>query len=220
MDVRTLATTDPPATPAWDELAELLDRRAALAGRVDELERLQRAANVDATTAATAVANAERAALAGEDAPADTKRLDGVLAKARSRANEPWSERRAGAQRAVADHDAAIQRFVTSHYGDLQAGLREQGEAAASAVDGAAGRLVEAHAQWEDVASRMIALASSIRPTRPGDWVRARAEHAASEAAKVLDNGGESLPDVRDPRAPRHHQPADDGADMGSVVNA
>jgi hypothetical protein len=57
---------------------------------------------------------------------------------------------------------------------------------------------------------RMTALASGIRPVRPGDWVRSRSEHAASEAAKVLDGGGELAPDVRDPTKPRHQQPADD----------
>ena len=67
-------------------------------------------------------------------------------------------------------------------------------------------------------AGPMVALASSIRPTRAGDWVRSRAERAANEAAKVLDNGGELVPDVADPRAPRHHRPADDDADMAAVV--
>ena len=220
MDVRTLATTDPPATPAWDELAELLDRRGELAARVDDLERQQRAANEDAAKAAAAVANAERAALAGEDVPADSKKLDGALAKARSRANEPWSERRAGAQRALADHDGAIQRFTVQRYADLQDGLREQGEAATRAVDHAAGQLVEAHGEWQDVLSRMTALASSVRPTRPGDWTHSRSERAAAEADRLLTGGGERVPSVRDPRAPRHHQPAGDDADMASVVNA
>lgn len=206
MDVRTLATTDPPPTPAWQELAELLERRAALAARVDQLEQQQRAAHEDANRAAAAVAEAERVGTP------DTKGLDATLAKARGRAAEPWAERRAGARRAMFDHDALIQRFTVERYAELQAGLREQGEAARTAVDDAAGQLVAAHGAWEGIAGRMSALASSIAPVRPGDWVRARAERAAGEAARLLDNGGELVPDVRDPRAPRHQQPAQDDA--------
>jgi hypothetical protein len=210
MDPRTLATPNPPDTPAWEELGRLLDRRGELTARVDDLGRQQGAANEAARSAAAAVADAERAALAGEDAPADTKRLDAALAKARARANEPWPERHAGAQRALADHDSAIQRFVVARYADLQDGLREQGEAARAAVDHAAGQLVAAHAAWEAIAGRMSALASSIAPVRPGDWTRSRSERAASEAARLLDNGGELTPDVRDPRKPRYSEPAED----------
>ena len=142
------------------------------------------------------------------------------MAKARYGAGQPWAERRAGAQRAVADHDAPIQGYVVSRYGDLQDGLRAQGEAVTRAVDHAAGQLVEAHAAWQDVLGRMTALASSVRPTRPGDWTRSRSERAASEAARVLDGGGELVPDVRDPTKPRHQQPADDDADMATVARA
>jgi hypothetical protein len=209
MDPRTLATTNPPATPAWEELGRLLDRRGELAARIDDLERQQGQANADAAKAAAAVADAERAALAGEDVP-DTKKLDAALSRARSRAAEPWAERRDGARRALADHDAAIQCFTVEKYADLQAGLRAEGEAVTRAVDQAAADLVAAHTEWEHVASRMTALASSIRPQRPGDWTYSRAERAAAEAGRLLDNGGEVVPDVADPTKPRHSQPDED----------
>ena len=203
MDVAALTST-PPRNEAWEQLTALVDRRAQLLAHTDGLEREQRKSSQAATAAADAVADVERRTLAGESvADGERKRLEGALVKARARAAEPWSERRAGAGRAVADHDQAIQRYIASTYDALHDGLRQEGDLAARAVDEAAAALVEAYRRWEDVLSRMTALSATIRPPRPGDWVRARGDVAAREAQRLVEQGGERQPDIRDPRAPR-----------------
>jgi hypothetical protein len=131
------------------------------------------------------------------------------LDRARVHHAEPWAERRQGARQALADHDAEVQRFTAANYAGLHDGLREMGREAAQAVDRAANDLIGAHEHWEHVASQMIALASSVRPTRPGDWVRSRSERAAREAATLLERGGELTPDVRNPTEPRSSQPGE-----------
>lgn len=200
--MESLDIPDAPSSPAWTELSKLMDRRAALAARIDDLDAVQREANDQAARAAAAVSEAERA---GEP---DTKRLDSALSKARARANEPWAERRAGARQALADHDnAIIGVFVRERFDDLHAGLAEQGEAAAPAVNAAAGELVSAHARWQEISSRMVSLSSALGPMRPGDYSRSLSERAAGEAGRLLDEGGEEAPTCRDPRAPRHGQP-------------
>jgi hypothetical protein len=203
MDLRTL-NAEAPMTPAWSELALLIERRDVLAARIDDLRRQHRGAHEAATKAAAAVADAERAALAGEGAQ-DTKKLDAALGKARARAAEPWDERVAGAQTALADFDRNIGTFVRENYGDLQSGLRAEGEDAAQAVDQAATDLVAAFRRREDVLGRMIALASVVGGSpRPSDWTYSRAERLAGEADRLLTAGGETVPVVRDPRQPRH----------------
>jgi hypothetical protein len=221
MDVRALANPEPPTTGPWRRLAELLDRRADLAAHLDGLDHEQRASSQAAVAAAAHVADLERRGLAGETVTAEqTKKAAQALTRARARQAEPWPERRDGARRAITDHDHEIQRFVAANYAELQEGLRQQGREATRAVEQAAAALVEAHSRWETIGTRMNALASSVRPVQPGDWARARAERAAAEASKLLDQG-EVEPDVRSPLEPRHPQPVEgDEADVVAMVRA
>jgi hypothetical protein len=202
MDPRTL-NADTPDNAAWEALVELLAKRSSLEARVDALEHEQGQAHAAARAAAHAVEEAERAG-------APDAKLDAALAKARARAAQPWAERVAGARRAVADADAAIQRYEVANLRGLNDGLAELGEHAARDINRAAADLVGAYERWQNISGRMSGLASAIRPTRPGDASFSRAERAAAEAARLLDMGGEVAPRHADPTKPRHHAPADD----------
>jgi hypothetical protein len=219
MDARNLAGSDAPDSPAWREIAGLIDRRIELAGGVDRLDLNQREATQARDAASLAVIDLERRALGGEQvSSAQRKSAESELARARAHAAEPWAERRAGAQRAVADIDRSIGRFVIEHFDDLADGLRAQGKEAAQATDDAANALLAAYAKREEIANRMNALGSMVRPTRPGDVTYSRAETLARAASALLDGGGEHAPDMRDPRQPRGVQPATDEADEAVVA--
>lgn len=198
----------------------MVDRRIELTAAVDRLDVEQRSSTVAAQAAANALADLERRALGGEDVSATKRRTsEQELSRARARAAEPWAERAAGANAAVADVDQAIARLVTQRFDDLADGLRAQGDEAAQAVDDAAGALIAAYERREAIASRMNALSSMIRPTRPGDVSASRADALAREAGRLLDGGGERPPDMRDPRQPRHSAAAEgDDADAVAVI--
>lgn len=208
MDVRNLSG-DTPANAAWESLADLIARRGELTAAVDRLDHDQRAAGEAARRASAAVADLQRRTLGGETIPASrVKTAEQELSRARSRASEPWQERRQGATAAIVDADRAISTFVIGRFDDLVAGLVAQGEQAAQAIDDAAARLLQAHAERAAIANRMSSLASLVRAVRPGDVSRSRAERAAHAAQALLDGGGEVPPSLRhDPRQPRHSQP-------------
>ena len=208
MDTRSL-TDDPPGTPEWSEITRLADRRAEFAGRVDGLDREQRAATEARDAASAAVVDVERRRLNGEDVTtAEQKRVEAALEKARSEVAAPWSERQLAVRRAIGDLDREVQAYVTANFDALVEGLTAKGREAAEAIDRAAADLISAVAVRESVASRMAALASTVRPIRPGDITRSQAERVANEAGRMLDNGGEVAPTLtHDPRSPRYAEP-------------
>jgi hypothetical protein len=215
MDVRTIAATDMPGTPEWKAIADLLSRRDELTGAVERIDEAQRAATRSVQEAAQALADLERRAASGEDvSAAQRKRAEDELSKARARAAEPWAERRKGANAAVADLDARVHGFVIEHFDALAEALHETGQALAREVDRAAGDLVAAHAEREDCARRLSALASMIARVRPGDVSASNADEAA-QAASALLVSGEVAPVLRhDPRQPRHGELLAEAADM------
>jgi hypothetical protein len=76
---------------------------------------------------------------------------------------------------------------------------------AAQAMDTAAEAVVAANTQRASVEQRVFALITLIRPARPGDVARSRAEALAAEAGKLLQQGGERAPQVLvSPSQPRH----------------
>lgn len=195
-----------PRSAASLELAELVDARI-------ELERKLRAIDDEQRTASEAVARfsgelseLERRAAGGVDvADNERKKHEVQLAKARAMADEPWDERRVGVRAAIRDRDRELQMYVGEHFTELIGDLHDEGERAANAVTEATTVLAEAIRQREAVHERVSALASMVRPVRPGDVAGSRAERLAAEANKLLENGGEQPPTLLvDPRGPRH----------------
>jgi hypothetical protein len=191
---------------ALRELAALLEPRAALEQRLDDLDRQQRAASERREGASDALAQLEARAAAGEQVSGAARtKAERELLEARAHWGEPWAERRAGVSRAIAARDDDVRRFVASRFGDLKAELETAGEHVARELDEAAAHLVRAHARREAIASQLISLCSMLRPTRPGDVSRSAAEPAVRAASALLDGGGEARPVVlADPREPRH----------------
>ena len=112
---------------------------------------------------------------------------------------QPWPERRA--ERAARDARADVQRFAAEHLAPILDELGEEGRKAAAAAVQAAfvGRA--------DVEERTYEVLSLVRPSRPGDVRRTRAEALYNAAGALLLGGGESSPEVlADPRQPRHGQ--------------
>jgi hypothetical protein len=188
------------------ELAALQQRQADLAGRVDQVTAEQRAAAEAAAAASAELVALEKAALSGERVSA-RRRMEAEerLAAARRHAEQPWQERRAAAREAVRDAEAAVRKFTAEHAEALLADLAAEGEQAAQAMDAAAQAVVDANAWRASVEQRTFALITLIRPARPGDVARSRAEALAAEAGKVLAQGGERAPQVLvPPTEPRH----------------
>jgi hypothetical protein len=194
---------------AGRELVELATARAELDDRLDALSDQQRQASEEVVHAGAALAHLERRAASGEDvSAAQRQKAEAALTKARVAAAEPWAERRSGLSAAVRDADAAIARFVRERWEALIGELHEDAEAAASEVDRACERLLEAFDRRMEVERRVVSLASWVRPVRPGDVGRTKAEAAVGEARRLLRAGGEGAPLLAvDPRHPRHAVP-------------
>lgn len=195
-----------PRGDAAKELAALLERRESLAGKLDDLDRRQRAATEAATEASVQLADLERRALGGQKVAAtDRRRLEEALASARAAAGEPWAERRAGTREAIAECERRVQASVVEHLGELLDELGEDAERAARAVDAGAAAVVEAYGERARVEQAITALAAMVRPPRVGDISRTRAEKLYGAASELLHGGGEDAPRLLvDPRAPRH----------------
>ena len=183
------------------ELHRLVEKRAASAARVAEIERAGSEATVVAQQASVALAEYERVG----GSAADRRRLETALADARSRAAEPWPERLAGARQATRDAEQDWRKYVGENLDALVAAEVADGAAAADRANGAAAEIVAAHAEWEAAAQRISSLASTVGRVHPGDVTRSRCEALAQEARKLLDVGGEQPPSLeRDPRVPRY----------------
>jgi hypothetical protein len=179
------------------ELAALRERHRELELRVREIDGQQRAAQEAVTQAREALVQPEEAALSGEKVSAQRRaEVERTLTQAQLEAAAPWSERRTAAQRAVADANRAIVFYVGENLTTLLDELREDGEAAAAAVDAAAAAVVDAVQSRAAVEQATFKLLSTIRTTRPGDVQRSRSEGLAKEAGRLLDSGGERAPVV------------------------
>src|SRR5262245_1595979 len=111
---------------ATQQLAALVEQRSHAVRRVRELEAEQRNASASLAAAREAVAEFHRH---GGGTPAEQKRLEGALAEAQSRFNEPWAERIEGARRAARDAQQPVRSFVAENLAELVGALHTDGQA-------------------------------------------------------------------------------------------
>jgi hypothetical protein len=194
-------------TSASEAMARLVERREHALAQASEIEAKGRAAQQAAVLASRELEQLERKAISGAEKVSQAARraAEEKLAAARALASEPWNERARAAQMGANDLLHQMQRFAAERLDELLDGLREKGEAAASKVDAGAEMILDGYAERAQVEQQVFALVSMIRPARPGDVARTRAEQLAAEAQKLLRGGGEAWPQVLvDPRGPRH----------------
>lgn len=186
-------------------LNDMLDHRAELASAARDAENAPHVAAQETQRASAELAALERRRHNGDDVPeAELKAAEKALATARAKTGQPWTERAQGARAALRDADVEIGAYVRDNYDPLNGELSADAEAVKSRVDDALAEVVAAHAAREHVASRANALASVIRPVRPGDVAWSKVEGVTREAEAVLLGGGEAAPATRhDPRVPR-----------------
>lgn len=178
---------------ASEKLAELRTERARVVARVDDLDRQAREATIAAQTASAALIEHERAG-----GPAAKRReLEQNLAQAKAKAAEPWLERIEGTRASVPDADRATREFIAAHLDDLLADLHADGQAVAERVNAAAAELVAAFTRRERIAAEISQLASQVARVDPGDVSFSKAEALSREAARFVQLGGETPPELQ-----------------------
>src|SRR5262245_42389538 len=183
---------------ATERLATLVEQRARASARVDELEVEQRQASATLAAAREAVAEFHRH---GGGKPVDQKRLEGALAEAQSRFNEPWGERIEGARRAARDAQIPVRSFVGENLDALVRALQADGQSAAERINAGAVEMVAGYGEWSRIAQEISQVVSLVAQVKPGDVSFSRCEPLMREVSRLLDQGGESGPVWRDRRA-------------------
>ena len=203
------------------ELSRLIDERLALDARIDSIDEAERTAWQNVHRRSAELAELERSAAGGgKVSDSERTKLEQELAEARARAQEPWAERRAGVENAARDADQQLGRFIGENLDALLAELHEDAEASAAAVDAAAHQLVSSYHERMLVEARVTALCALVRPARPGDISRTRAEAVVREAERLLAQG-EQPPTLQvDPRKPRHGATIADESEREPLVSA
>ena len=206
MSTRQLPDFVAPRGQASEELHALVGSRLELDERLDVLDLQQREARASLDQASAALADLERAAAAGQQvAKTERTKAERELTEAKIAYGQPWAERRAGVHAAIRDAEQGVTAFVVEHLGELIAELHEDAEAAAEDLNRACRALEAAYARRMSVEEQVTRLASTVRPARPGDVRRTRAEAVVRDAERLLAEGGETPPTLAvDPRQPRH----------------
>jgi hypothetical protein len=179
-------------------LEALYERRSSAAGRLAEIEQSRRDATRQVADASAALAQIERE---GASAP-KRRQAEEMLAGAKAKADQPWSERIAGAQAATRDADRLLRDHVAANLGELVTALESEGEAAAHAVDEAAANLVTAQLERDRIAAAIGQLITMVSRPGPADVSRSRADQLARDAATLAAGGGEDPPRVDRTRPP------------------
>jgi hypothetical protein len=184
-------------TTASERMTELVEQRARANNRIREVENEQREAAEALMAARETVTEFHRTG----GRPVDQKRLEGQLATAQGRFDEPWSVRIEGARRAARDAHELVQSFVAEHLDELLLSCGPAGEAAAERISNAAAELLAGFSDWSQAAQEMSALLSLVGQTQPGDVSASRCDAVAREVSRLIQEGGEVPPVVRrDPR--------------------
>jgi len=84
--------------------------------------------------------------------------------------------------------------YVAREFDALYSEIDEEAATAAEAVNRACRAVEAAFAERMDVERRLSSLVGMVRPARPGDIARTRAEAVVREANALLEAGGEAAP--------------------------
>jgi hypothetical protein len=189
-----------PRSKAAAELAGLVNARGELEARLDQLDREQQHAGEQVTRLSAELVALERRSLEGESVtPTKRDKAEAELAKARAVAASPWGERRQAISEAIGGHHNRLQNYAGEHFAELVEEVEEDGEQAAQAVDAAAASLVAAYVERDRASQRLDALIALVRgASRFGDVALSRSQPVKREAEKLLAEGGEVAPRVRD----------------------
>jgi hypothetical protein len=183
--------------PQGEAMVDLLDlnrREQEQRARVDEVSAEARRAQEELALARAALIEAERR---GDDAEIRAK-LERRLAAASKRAQEPWAERLAGAERAAQDARHAVQIHAGAHLSELVAEIEQAGAAAAERVDDAARGFLAAVAACQSAERDLIQIvAATGRRMGPHDVSRLRSGEAANAVTAFLQQGGERAATLR-----------------------
>jgi chromosome segregation ATPase len=200
-----------PRSEAARELAGLVEDEGKLDEKLDRLDREQRAAAEKVAQLSAALVELERHELAGEKvSAAQRSKAEAELAGARAASAAPWGERRAAVRQAISDHHNRVQTFIAAHLAELLAELEEDGAEASRKVNDAAVALVEAAHERDTCSKRVDALLAAVNgSSRFGDVALSRSEAVAREAQRMLSDGGEVAPVLRDELRPREGVTAD-----------
>jgi chromosome segregation ATPase len=186
------------------DYAELVRRRAGAGKRVEQLEAEQRAAAQARQQARAALVEAERTGAR----PAERAKAEKALVDAELKPGIIGAKIE-GARAAVLDVDRERAAFAGEHLAELIAPLEEQGQLVKAKIDAACEAIVTGHAEREQIAGQMSALASMVGRVQPGDITRSKVEQLARQAADLLRADGEEPPRLRrDPRQPVHGEAA------------
>jgi hypothetical protein len=189
-----------PRSEAAVELGRLIGDRAALEAKLDQLDAAQQHAGEEVARLSSELVDLEKRGLEGEQvSSARRSKAEDALTRARVANAAPWAERRSAIEQAIGEHRGRVQAYVGANFGALVEEVEADGKMAAEAVDAAAEKLVEAYYERDRAAKRLDALLAVTRgASRFGDVALARSEPSVREAEKLLAEGGEVAPRVRD----------------------
>jgi hypothetical protein len=201
-----------PRCEAAVELTRLLGARDELEAKLDARDREQRAAAKTLAQRSGELTALEKRALEGEQVSAAQRgKAEDALAKAKVAAAAPWGERRSAIQQAIDGHRGRVQAFTADHFGELVEEIEQDGAAAARAVDAAAETLVAAYLERAAASQRLDTLIASVNgASRFGDVALSRADAIFREASRMLQEGGEAAPIVRNGIVPGRDLAEDD----------
>jgi hypothetical protein len=184
-------------------MARLVAERHSAVARIGELEQQQRAAAEAREVTRAQLIEFERR---GDGKPAMRDKLEAALADAERKASERWPERIEGARHAVRDAEHELRLFTAEHLHELVGEVEARGAEAAADVVAAAEALLEAYrrrAQAEQQIGELVTLAGArIHPADIGPPTRA--ERAAAECTRLVEEGEPGPQLRRYPGEPRH----------------
>jgi hypothetical protein len=188
-----------PRGEAMTELARLGEAEHELQAKLSDVGQEQRAAGDDVARVSGELTELEARAARGEQVLAKERTaLEQRLAAARSRAAQPWEERRAALHAVARERQAATHRHAAEHFGVLLEEIETGSVQAADRVDAALRELLDAVAERAAAARRVEALVILVRGrTAFGDVPPSRADAVAREAERLLGEGGEPPPLLR-----------------------